>query len=452
MAHFHNTFPSDLALGILRMLCRRRAGDSNAAQLSPALSRRTISARRARSARSAWTAAVPWPAVAHACYRDSRPATAAVSAMLTTHRALGTWQRKVDVYVALSEFARNKFIQGGLPEERIVVKPNSVDIDVEPALREANTRFLSGDSREEKGLRVLIDAWSQSSARIPLRIAGDGPLRLGTGARGEESRPYERCLLGELPTQRGSRTDARRTIPGRSQHLVRRLADDRRRGLRVRRSRDLLPDRLARRNRRRWPHWTAFPNGRRASIGRQSRMGVDASRRNGRNGPRRTPRIRKQVCAGSKLRIFAADLRSSCAFREMRSSAIRVTVRPEKHEMDRVNILGVGVSAIDMEMAVSRIEGWLERREQNYVIAVPAHCIVECLRSEKLRKTYNHAGHGHARWPSHRLDLPPRGPPPRAAGSRLRSDAGSLQTIGRLRATVISCMADGRRKSSSNWR
>lgn len=60
--------------------------------------------------------------------------------------------------------------------------------------------------------------------------------------------------------------------------------------------------------------------------------------------------------------------------------------------MDRVNILGVGVSAIDMEMAVSRIDGWLERREQNYVIAVPAHCIVECLRSEKLRKTYNRAG------------------------------------------------------------
>ncbi len=60
--------------------------------------------------------------------------------------------------------------------------------------------------------------------------------------------------------------------------------------------------------------------------------------------------------------------------------------------MERVNILGVGVSAINMETALSRIDGWIERREPNYVIAVPAHCIVECLRSEKLRKIYNRAG------------------------------------------------------------
>ena len=60
--------------------------------------------------------------------------------------------------------------------------------------------------------------------------------------------------------------------------------------------------------------------------------------------------------------------------------------------MKRVNILGVGVSAVNMEMAVAEIEGWLERREPNYVIAVPAHCIVECLRSERLRGIYNRAG------------------------------------------------------------
>ena len=60
--------------------------------------------------------------------------------------------------------------------------------------------------------------------------------------------------------------------------------------------------------------------------------------------------------------------------------------------MKRVNILGVGVSAVNMQMAVAEIEGWLERKEPNYVIAVPAHCIVECLRSERLRQTYNRAG------------------------------------------------------------
>jgi len=60
--------------------------------------------------------------------------------------------------------------------------------------------------------------------------------------------------------------------------------------------------------------------------------------------------------------------------------------------MDRANILGVGVSIVDMDTALSRIDNWIEKREPNYVIAVPAHCIVECLRDERLREIYNSAG------------------------------------------------------------
>jgi N-acetylglucosaminyldiphosphoundecaprenol N-acetyl-beta-D-mannosaminyltransferase len=60
--------------------------------------------------------------------------------------------------------------------------------------------------------------------------------------------------------------------------------------------------------------------------------------------------------------------------------------------MDRVNILGVGVSAVNMNAALDQIRAWIERREPNYVTAAPAHCIVDCLRSETLRKIYNRAG------------------------------------------------------------
>ena len=60
--------------------------------------------------------------------------------------------------------------------------------------------------------------------------------------------------------------------------------------------------------------------------------------------------------------------------------------------MERANILGVGVSAINMQTALARIQSWIEAREPNYVIAVPAHCIVECLRHEGLRRIYNQAG------------------------------------------------------------
>src|SRR5579872_5157003 len=69
------------------------------------------------------------PSLIHGCYRGSRPATAAVAAMVGIHRAGGTWRRMVDAYIAPSEFARKKLIAGGLPAERIVTKPNFVAPD-----------------------------------------------------------------------------------------------------------------------------------------------------------------------------------------------------------------------------------------------------------------------------------------------------------------------------------
>jgi glycosyltransferase involved in cell wall biosynthesis len=120
---------------------------------------------------------VPWPGVVHACYRDSRAATAAVAAMLAVHRAMGTWREKVDVYVALTEFARRKFIEGGLPAERIVVKPNFVAPDPGPKQGPGEYAVYVGRLAEEKGLRVLLGAWGRLSETIPLRIAGDGPLK-----------------------------------------------------------------------------------------------------------------------------------------------------------------------------------------------------------------------------------------------------------------------------------
>src|SRR5690606_36364235 len=56
---------------------------------------------------------VPYPGVIHGCYRGSRTATALLAASLMVHRSLDTWFRCVDVFLALSEFSRGKFVQGG---------------------------------------------------------------------------------------------------------------------------------------------------------------------------------------------------------------------------------------------------------------------------------------------------------------------------------------------------
>ena len=76
---------------------------------------------------------LPWRGVARACYRGSRAASAVLAGMLTLHRGLGTYRHKVARYIALNEFCRGKFIEGGLPAERVVVKPNFVDWLMRPA-------------------------------------------------------------------------------------------------------------------------------------------------------------------------------------------------------------------------------------------------------------------------------------------------------------------------------
>ena len=120
---------------------------------------------------------VPWPGVVHGCYRESRAATAAVATMLAVHRVMKTWREKVGVYIALSDFARKKFIEGGLPGERIVVKPNFVDPDPGLKCGAGEYALYVGRLSVEKGLRVLLGAWGRLQEKIPLRIAGDGPLK-----------------------------------------------------------------------------------------------------------------------------------------------------------------------------------------------------------------------------------------------------------------------------------
>ena len=121
--------------------------------------------------------AVPWPGVVHRCYRGSLAASGVIATMLTIHRALRTWTEMVDVYVALTEFARNKFIEGGLPAGKIVVKPNFVAPDPGRGQGGGGYALFVGRLAAEKGTGTMLAAWDRLGTRIPLKIVGDGPLR-----------------------------------------------------------------------------------------------------------------------------------------------------------------------------------------------------------------------------------------------------------------------------------
>ncbi len=117
---------------------------------------------------------IPSPSVRHACYRGSRAASSAVAAMLTVHRILGTWTRAVDLFISLSEFARDKFVAGGLPAHKVTVKPNFTPDPGVRATRGSYALFV-GRLSEEKGVNTLLRAWRCLGDRIPLKVIGDGP-------------------------------------------------------------------------------------------------------------------------------------------------------------------------------------------------------------------------------------------------------------------------------------
>jgi glycosyltransferase involved in cell wall biosynthesis len=118
-----------------------------------------------------------WEGVRHGCYRDSRAATAVVALMLTVHRWSKTWTDRIDRYIALSNFSRGKFLEGGLPAEKVLVKPNFVYPDPGVATGNGEYAVFVGRLSSEKGLPILLAAWKLLNNYVPLLIVGDGPLR-----------------------------------------------------------------------------------------------------------------------------------------------------------------------------------------------------------------------------------------------------------------------------------
>ncbi len=176
VAHFHNTFPlispaayyacANAGVPVVqtlhnyRLLCPGATFFRDGHVCEECLGRQT-----------------PWPAIVHRCYRRSAFASAAAMGMLIVHRRLNSWQTKVSAYIAASEFARKKFIEGGLCAGRIYVKPNFVHPDPGAKHGAGKYALFVGRLCEEKGARVLLQAWRRLATSVPLIVVGDGPLK-----------------------------------------------------------------------------------------------------------------------------------------------------------------------------------------------------------------------------------------------------------------------------------
>lgn len=83
-------------------------------------------------------------------------------------------QSLVDAYICLTGFQKKRMIAAGIPEERIVVKPNFVDWAGAPSEGPGEFALFIGRLSPEKGITELLEQWPR--AGLPLKIVGSGPL------------------------------------------------------------------------------------------------------------------------------------------------------------------------------------------------------------------------------------------------------------------------------------
>jgi glycosyltransferase involved in cell wall biosynthesis len=127
--------------------------------------------------------------VTRKCYRESALQSAVVTGMLATHRAIGTYRERITRYIALNAFARDKYIEGGLPAHLFRIKPNFVASSVFPHWNDRRGGLYVGRLSVEKGLDVLAAAMRHTSADV--EVIGSGPLEpLATQAFGQRYLGY----------------------------------------------------------------------------------------------------------------------------------------------------------------------------------------------------------------------------------------------------------------------
>ena len=101
--------------------------------------------------------------------------------------------------------------------------------------------------------------------------------------------------------------------------------------------------------------------------------------------------------------------------------------------LPRVNVLGVGVSAVSMAQALDAIDKWIRTREPHYICVTGVHGVIESQRDPVLRRIHNAAGlvtpDGMTRGYRHFLYGGAEGVPELLA-DRLRERFPGLQVVG----------------------
>ncbi len=114
-------------------------------------------------------------AVAHRCIHGSLAASTIIAFESYLHAWLRSYERAVDRIVVPSRFLVSKLVEWGWPESMFTYVPNFVDAaSYVPDFRAGDYLLYFGRLSVEKGVETLIRA--AAAARVPVRIAGTGPI------------------------------------------------------------------------------------------------------------------------------------------------------------------------------------------------------------------------------------------------------------------------------------
>ncbi len=116
-----------------------------------------------------------WQALRTRCYPGLAARTTLV-AEAYVHRWLGTYRKCVDLFLAPSKFARDKFVEHGWESARFEVLPHFQNIHPRREVPGDGPLVYFGRLSHEKGIADLIGAMQQAPD-LRLVIAGDGPQR-----------------------------------------------------------------------------------------------------------------------------------------------------------------------------------------------------------------------------------------------------------------------------------
>lgn len=137
------------------------------------------------------------------CYKNSRKYSSTIALGEYLHWILGTWLKKVDAYIVPSEFGRRMFIKAGLNASKLFVKPNFLIDPPTPVFEDNNYIIFIGRLSPEKGVDVLIDAFTkisgEKSNNLKLKIIGEGPLLLSLKEKLRARRINSIEFTGRMP-------------------------------------------------------------------------------------------------------------------------------------------------------------------------------------------------------------------------------------------------------------